>query len=152
MLAYFNKAETLSPDEALERLRADGPGGAGRFMALGAWREGVLAGYAAFSTVYAFDTGAGAVCLSDCYVRQPYRRQGIGRNLMAALARLCVERGWGRIEWHVDRLDFDARTFFDMLNPDGFKLDRLSYLIEGEELSYLIEGEEIAALAGKTDI
>jgi len=142
MLAFFNKADEVSADVLLEKLRADGPGGAERLKVLGAWLEGELAGFAAFGTVYALDVRAESVFLSDFFVRQPYRRKGIGRNLMARLAGICVEEGWQRIEWHVDRLDFDARTFYDMLNPDSFKLDRLSYRIEGAE---------IAALAAKAD-
>ena len=137
MLAYFQKKETLPPEALLEKLRADGPGGAEKFMALGAWVEGELAGFAVFSPVYAIDVGTEDVFLSDFFVRQAYRRSGIGKNLMAALARLCLERGWPRIDWHVYRLDFDARTFYDMLNPDSFKLDHLSYRVEGDEIAAL---------------
>ena len=78
--------------------------------------------------------------IRDVFVLEAYRRSGIGRNMMAAFAKLCLDRGWRRVDWHADRLDFDARTFYDMLCTDSFKLDRLSYRIEGDE---------IAVLAGK---
>lgn len=39
--------------------------------------------------------------LEDLYVQPEYRGQGIGRALIVHLAKLAVERGYGRLEWSV---------------------------------------------------
>ncbi|MGK5443313.1 N-acetyltransferase family protein [Micromonospora sp. URMC 105] len=48
-----------------------------------------------------FSTWAGVhgVYLEDLYVRPEYRGTGAGRLLFAALAAICVERGYERLEW-----------------------------------------------------
>ena len=143
MAAFHGAPEPMPRDQWSEKLAADGPGGAGRYEAVCAFDGGKMIGFLLFSPVYeALFPGNGAF-IRDVFVLEDYRRSGVGRNMMAAFARLCLERGWRRADWHADRLDFDARTFYDMLCTDSFKLDRLSYRIEGEE---------IATLAAKTDV
>ncbi len=44
--------------------------------------------------------------LEDLYVRPAHRGSGLGRALLARLAAVCVERGYGRLEWSV--LDWNA--------------------------------------------
>ena len=45
------------------------------------------------------------------------RGQGIGRRLMARLASIAIERGWGRIDFHV--LDWNpAREFYHRLGME----------------------------------
>ena len=126
------------PEDAwAEVLAADGPGGACQFEAVCAFDDENMIGFLMFSPVYeALFPGNGAF-IRDVFVKESHRRSGVGRNLMAVFAELCLERGWRRADWHADRLDFDARTFYDMLCTDSFKLDRLSYRIEGEELTAL---------------
>ena len=52
--------------------------------------------------------------LEDLYVVEAARGLGIGRRLMARLAAIAVERGWGRIDFHV--LDWNpARGFYHRL-------------------------------------
>ena len=48
------------------------------------------------------------------YVSEPTRGRGVGRRLMVRLAAITVERGWGRIDFHV--LDWNpAREFYHRL-------------------------------------
>lgn len=46
--------------------------------------------------------------LEDLYVTPAWRRCGIGRQLLARLAAIAVERGCGRMEWSV--LDWNAQA------------------------------------------
>src|SRR6266478_1581384 len=49
--------------------------------------------------------------LEDLYVTESGRGRGVGRRLMARLAGIAVERGWGRIDFHV--LEWNpAREFY----------------------------------------
>ena len=50
--------------------------------------------------------GVHGIYLEDLYVRPAHRGLGLGRGLLAALAAVCVERGYGRLEWWV--LDWNA--------------------------------------------
>ncbi|OLT15731.1 GNAT family N-acetyltransferase [Pseudonocardia sp. CNS-139] len=45
--------------------------------------------------------GVHGIYLEDLYVRPEHRGSGQGRALLAALAALCVERGYARLEWVV---------------------------------------------------
>lgn len=51
-------------------------------------------------------TGRTGVYLEDLFVHPEHRRRGIGAALLAELAAVCVERGYGRLEWSV--LDWNA--------------------------------------------
>ncbi len=52
--------------------------------------------------------------LEDLYVAKEARGLGVGRRLMARLATIAVERGWGRIDFQV--LDWNpARNFYHRL-------------------------------------
>ncbi|MEY9840399.1 N-acetyltransferase family protein [Streptacidiphilus sp. EB103A] len=45
--------------------------------------------------------GVHGLYLEDLYVRPEARGGGHGRALLATLAQICVERGYGRLEWSV---------------------------------------------------
>ena len=53
--------------------------------------------------------------LEDLYVRPQFRGRGIGRRLLAELARLAVERRCGRLEWWVLDWNEDAIRFYRSL-------------------------------------
>jgi GNAT superfamily N-acetyltransferase len=63
-------------------------------------------GFALFFHNYSTFLGRPGLYLEDLFVRPDRRGRGIGRQLLAALARLAVERGCGRLEWSV--LDWNA--------------------------------------------
>jgi len=46
------------------------------------------------------------IWLEDLFVRPEARGRGVGKALLATLARIAVERGYGRVEWWV--LDWNA--------------------------------------------
>ena len=53
--------------------------------------------------------------LEDLYVRPDFRGRGIGRRLLAELARIAVERQCGRLEWWVLDWNEDAIRFYRSL-------------------------------------
>jgi GNAT superfamily N-acetyltransferase len=67
--------------------------------ALLARTDGELAGYAIYYFTFSSFVGRAGIWLEDVYVRPAFRRRGLGRGLMEAVARVGVERDCGRFEW-----------------------------------------------------
>ena len=63
--------------------------------------DGEPVGYALFFPTFSTFLGKPGLYLEDLYVRPAARGLGVGRKLLEHLARLTVERGWGRLEWSV---------------------------------------------------
>jgi GNAT superfamily N-acetyltransferase len=115
-LAAFEK----SPD-AVVATEADlirhGFGPNPQFEAILAFLDGEPAGCALFHTRFSTWLGRPGLYLEDLYVTEQARGQGVGRRLMTRLAAIAVERGWGRIDFHV--LDWNpAREFYHRLGME----------------------------------
>jgi GNAT superfamily N-acetyltransferase len=67
---------------------------------------GDVVGFALWFLNFSTWTGVHGIYLEDLYVRPPARGAGYGKALLAQLARICVERGYTRLEWSV--LDWNA--------------------------------------------
>jgi GNAT superfamily N-acetyltransferase len=67
-----------------------------------------VAGYAIYFFTFSSFVGRAGIWLEDVYVRSPYRKQGLGRRLVEAVACVGVERGCGRFEWTA--LDWNERA------------------------------------------
>ena len=63
--------------------------------------DGEPVGYALFFSTFSTFLGKPGLYLEDLYVRPAARGFGVGRKLLEHLARLTVDRGWGRLEWSV---------------------------------------------------
>lgn len=68
--------------------------------------DGVVVGLALWYRSFSTWTGHTGLYLEDLYVRPEHRGAGAGRALLGRLARICVDRGWSRLEWAV--LDWNA--------------------------------------------
>ena len=62
---------------------------------------GSVVGFALWFLNFSTWTGVHGLYLEDLYVRPEARGGGHGKALLAQLARICVERGYGRLEWSV---------------------------------------------------
>ena len=62
---------------------------------------GDVVGFALWFLNFSTWTGAHGIYLEDLYVRPSARGSGYGKALLAQLARICVERGYTRLEWSV---------------------------------------------------
>jgi GNAT superfamily N-acetyltransferase len=86
-------------------------------------------GFAVWFVTFSTWLGRHGVYLEDLYVREQHRRAGHGRALLAALAAICVERGYGRLEWAVLDWNSSAISFYRTLGAsaqDEWTVYRLS--------------------------
>ena len=72
-------------------------------------------GFALFFQSYSTFLGKPGLYLEDLFVRPAARGHGVGRALMSALARLCVQRNYGRFEWSVLDWNEPALKFYALL-------------------------------------
>jgi GNAT superfamily N-acetyltransferase len=70
--------------------------------------HGEAAGYAIYFSTFCSFAGRAGLWLEDVYVRPPFRKQGLGRQLIEAVAHIGVERNAGRFEWIA--LDWNERA------------------------------------------
>ncbi|WP_307868921.1 GNAT family N-acetyltransferase [Micromonospora sp. C95] len=94
-------------------------------------------GFALYYPTYSTVAGRPGIHLEDLYVRPEHRGDGVGRALLAHLARLAVARGCARLEWWVLRTNDPALRFYrrlhartvdeiDVLRLDGPQLRALA--------------------------
>ena len=75
-------------------------------------------GYALFFRNYSTFLGRPGIYLEDLFVLPASRGQGIGRALLAELARIAVARGCGRLEWAVLDWNETAIGFYRRMGAD----------------------------------
>jgi len=63
--------------------------------------DGQVVGFALWFRNFSTWLGRSGIYLEDLYVTPAMRGRGIGKALLAELAAICVERGYGRLEWWV---------------------------------------------------
>jgi GNAT superfamily N-acetyltransferase len=62
-------------------------------------QQGKPVGYAVFFSNFSTFKGKAGLFVEDIYVKPELRRNGLGRQLLAFIARIAVERGCERLEW-----------------------------------------------------
>ena len=101
---------------------------------------GAPVGFALFFHTFSTFVGRPGIYLEDLFVVPEARGMGVGKALLAELARLAVERRCGRVEWAV--LDWNAPAI-------GF-YDSLGARPNDEWTVYRLDGASLAALAAAT--
>ena len=81
--------------------------------------DGEAAGFALFFHNFSTFLGKRGLYLEDLFVRPAYRGAGLGRHLMASLARIAVQRDCGRFEWSVLDWNAPAIGFYRTLGAVG---------------------------------
>ncbi len=104
--------------------------------------DGEPAGFALFFHTFSTFLGKRGLYLEDLYVRPAYRGAGLGRHLMAALARIAVQRDCGRFEWSVLDWNQPAIDFYRRLGATGMDEWTVQWL----------EGAALHALAARAEL
>lgn len=82
--------------------------------------------------------GVAGIYLEDLYVRPEFRRRGLARALLSALARECIERGYSRLSWAVLNWNTAAIALYDSIGGRP----------QSQWTTYRLSGPELVELAG----
>jgi len=86
-------------------------------------------GFSTWFLNYSTFKGSHGIFIEDLFVRPAYRGRGVGKGLMASLARRCIHNGYGRCDWAVLDWNAPAITFYRSIGAemnDDWRLCRLS--------------------------
>jgi GNAT superfamily N-acetyltransferase len=95
-------------------------------------------GFALYFQTFSTFLGRPGLYLEDLYVTPARRGHGVGRRLLAYLARVAVERGYGRMEWSVRNWNEPALVVYRKIGArpmDDWTVQRLT----GQALKSLAE-------------
>lgn len=81
------------------------------FCDIAEW-NGEPVGFACWFYTYSTFTGRHGIWLEDLFVRETARGRGVGKALMARLARRCAEEGLSRLAWWVLNWNEPARAVY----------------------------------------
>jgi GNAT superfamily N-acetyltransferase len=70
------------------------------------------AGYAIYYRTFSTFVGRPGIFLEDIYVRPAFRKGGIGRAMLEAVAQRSIDLGGGRFEWTALRWNENALRFY----------------------------------------
>ena len=91
--------------------------------------DGEVVGFALWFLNFSTWRGVHGIYLEDLYVRPDRRGRGHGKALLAELARICVARGYARLEWSVLDWNEPSIRFYRSLGAcpqDGWTVFRLT--------------------------
>lgn len=75
-------------------------------------KNGVKAGFALYFINFSTFLGLPGIYLEDLFVLPNERGSGLGKKLLAHIAKIAVERGYGRFEWSVLDWNTPAIDFY----------------------------------------
>jgi GNAT superfamily N-acetyltransferase len=101
------------------------------------WHEQPV-GFALYFRNFSTFLGQAGIYLEDLFVEPEHRGKGIGKALLIELAKIAVERGYGRLQWSV--LDWNT--------PSIEFYRRLGAVAQDEWTVYRVTGDALAQLAG----
>jgi GNAT superfamily N-acetyltransferase len=109
------------------------------FCEIAEW-QGEPVGFAVWFLNFSTFAGRPGLYLEDLFVRPAQRGKGIGKALLAHLAKQCVANGWSRLQWSV--LDWNAPSI------EFYK--SLGAVLMDEWTLCRVSGPALAALAKET--
>jgi GNAT superfamily N-acetyltransferase len=100
---------------------------------------GAIAGFALFFHNFSTFLGQPGLYLEDLFVRPEYRGRGHGKALLAAVTRLAMQRGCGRVDWAVLDWNEPALRFYRALGAEPLD-DWTLYRLSGDALQRMARG------------
>jgi GNAT superfamily N-acetyltransferase len=112
-----------------------------------AFRDSEPAGFALFFHNYSTFLARPGVYLEDLFVFPRFRGQGLGRLLLARLARVALDRGCGRLEWSVLDWNVDAIRFYESVGAQAMT-DWTINRVSGDALQALAASADAGVVRG----
>src|SRR4051812_39043197 len=134
-LADFERAPEqchLTAAQLTEALFTDRPALFGHVAAADGEPVGMALWFLNFSTW----EGVHGIYLEDLYVQPGHPGSGLGRELLAALAATCVERGYARLEWSVLDWNEPSIGFYRSIGAESMD-EWTTFRLTGEPLASL---------------
>jgi GNAT superfamily N-acetyltransferase len=100
--------------------------------------DGRKVGFAIFYTNFSTFLGKPGIYLEDLFVVPEARGKGIGKKLLAYLARLTKERDYGRLDWAVLDWNKPSIDFYESIGAKPLS-DWIVYRLQGEALQKMAE-------------
>lgn len=110
------------------------------FCDIAEW-DGAPVGLALWFLNFSSFRGRCGLYLEDVFVQPPHRGKGIGRALLKALARRCVENEWARFEWTVLDWNAPAIAFYESIGANVLPDWRVCR-VTGDALLRMAEAED----------
>jgi GNAT superfamily N-acetyltransferase len=104
-----------------------------------AWDGEAGIGFALWFYNFSTFVGRAGIWLEDLYVRPRARGRGVGKALLARLARRCLDENLGRLEWAVLDWNTPSIAFYDSLGA-GALTDWTTRRLTGGAIARLAEG------------
>ena len=109
------------------------------FCEIAEW-NGEVAGFAVWFVNFSTFSGRAGIYLEVLFVRPAQRGKGIGKALLAHLARECVAKGWSRLQWSV--LDWNTPSIEFYKSLGAVLMDEWTVCrVNGAALTALARGE-----------
>ena len=127
LATYEREPDAVVATEA--DLLRDGWGPTPRFKAIIAELDSEPVGFALYFTTYSTWRGHHGLRLEDLYVTPDQRGKGIGKALLAHLARIAVDEGCPRLEWDVLEWNAPAIAVYERIGAhilNEWRIMRLS--------------------------
>ena len=97
------------------------------------------AGFALYFTNFSTFLGKPGIYIEDIFVKPEFRGKGLGKQLLSYLAKLVLERNYGRLEWACLDWNEPSIKFYKSQGAQALH----------EWTVYRVSGEELGMLAGK---
>jgi GNAT superfamily N-acetyltransferase len=101
--------------------------------------DGQVGGVALWFLNFSTWDGVKGIYLEDLYVSPDFRRRGLARALLSALAKECTERGFTRLSWAVLNWNVNAIALYDEVGGKP-QTEWTTYRVSGPELTALAQG------------
>lgn len=99
---------------------------------------GAVVGFAFYFTTFSSFLGLPGLYVEELYVKPEYRGKGYGKIMLCRLARLVVQRGYGRLEWACSDWNKPSIQFYTAHGAQPMD----------EWTVYRLTGDELKAMGG----
>lgn len=102
--------------------------------------DSIVTGIAIWHLNYSTWLGKHGIYLEDLYVDPKYRGQGHGKALLVSLAKICLDRGYPRLQWWVLDWNKSAIDFYHSIGAHAMD-EWTVFRVSGNELRKLANNE-----------